>query len=121
MENIESESDNELSFEILENWKTRLAEDQGFIASGPPNPDRPPQPIFPLGLGVEPQEGFGEVQTPLIVPRSKRGQIKLGDPIFFRPAKAGEIAERFTEYCLLSQDRIVNQVPTYRGMNQCFH
>ncbi len=93
----------------------------GFIASGPPNPDRPPQPIFPLGLGVEPQEGFGEVQTPLIVPRSKRGQIKLGDPIFFRPAKAGEIAERFTEYCLLSQDRIVNQVPTYRGMNQCFH
>ena len=35
MENIESESDNELSFEILENWKTRLAEDQGFIASGP--------------------------------------------------------------------------------------
>lgn len=92
----------------------------GFIASGTPGADRSPLPIFPAGLRVDPREGFGEVQTPLIVPSELRGRIQIGDPVFFRPAKAGEIAERFATYCLMKAGQIIDQVPTYRGLGQCF-
>lgn len=93
----------------------------GFIASGVVGPDRSPVAIFPPGLQADPREGFGEVQTPLVVPPTLQGRISLGDPIFFRPAKAGEIAERFSTYQLLDGTRIVGEVPTYRGLGQCFH
>ena len=93
----------------------------GFIASGAPGPDRSPVPILPPGLRPDPNEGFGEVQTPLIVPAELQGQIQIGDPIFFRPAKAGEIAERFATYYLVEFGRIVDEVPTYRGLGKCFH
>lgn len=93
----------------------------GFIASGASGPDRSPVPILPPGLRPDPNEGFGEVQTPLIVPAELQGKIHIGDPIFFRPAKAGEIAERFTTYYLVESGRIVDEVPTYRGLGKCFH
>ena len=93
----------------------------GFIASGACGADRAPVPFLPEGLTVEPGEGFGEVQTPLLVPPDLRGKLQIGDPIFFRPAKAGEIAERFEEYLLLDEGRIVSRAKTYRGYGQCFH
>jgi D-serine deaminase-like pyridoxal phosphate-dependent protein len=64
-------------------------------------------------------EGFGEVQTPVQVP--SKVEINLGDPLFFRPAKAGEIAERFNEYVLIRNNQIVERVPTYRGLGHCFY
>ena len=75
----------------------------GFIASGPTEADKAPVPFLPEGLKPTRGEGFGEVQTPLLVPPALRGKLQPGDPVFFRPAKAGEIAERFQEY-LLVQD-----------------
>jgi D-serine deaminase-like pyridoxal phosphate-dependent protein len=93
----------------------------GFIASGATGRDRSPIPILPAGLRIEPLEGFGEVQTPLIIPPELQNQLAIGDPIFFRPAKAGEIAERFAQYYLMEDGKIVDQVPTYRGLDQCFH
>lgn len=97
----------------------------GFIASGPCGADRAPVPFLPEDLperlAVEPGEGFGEVQTPLTVPPDLRGALQIGDPVFFRPAKAGEIAERFDEYLLLKDNRIVARAKTYRGYGQCFH
>jgi len=44
------------------------------------------------------------VQTPLkdtlgLCPN----HIQIGDPVFFRPAKAGEVAERFSEYILIGE------------------
>ncbi|MEM7314714.1 MAG: alanine racemase [Planctomycetota bacterium] len=93
----------------------------GFIASGSPGADRQPTIYQPEGLSVDSREGYGEVQTPLIVPRHLQGKIHVGDPIFFRPAKAGEIAERFDEYILFRGDKIVDRVPTYRGLSRCFY
>jgi D-serine deaminase-like pyridoxal phosphate-dependent protein len=93
----------------------------GFIASGTPGSDRWPSPFLPPGLRVDPREGCGEVQTPLIVPRAWQGGLNIGDPVFFRPAKAGEIAEHFGEYLLLQGGRIVDRMKTYRGMGFCFH
>ena len=93
----------------------------GFIASGPCAPDRAPVPFLPEGLVAEGGEGFGEVQTPLVVPANLRGELKIGDPLFFRPAKAGEIAERFEEYLLMDDSKIVARAKTYRGCGKCFH
>jgi D-serine deaminase-like pyridoxal phosphate-dependent protein len=93
----------------------------GFIASGETGPDKAPLPFLPEGLKPIATEGFGEVQTPLRVPHDLWGSLKIGDPIFFRPAKAGEIAERFSHYMLIRGDRIVETVPTYRGLGKCFY
>jgi len=90
----------------------------GFIASGEISPDKQPAPFLPAGIKTIKSEGFGEVQTPLKVPPGP--DLKPGDPIFFRPAKAGEIAERFSRYLLKRGDQIVETVETYRGRGHCF-
>ena len=90
----------------------------GLIASGAPGADRLPLPALPAGLTLLPLEGAGEVQTPLRVPRGVL--VALGAPVFFRPAKAGEPAERFADYALVRGDKQVGRARTYRGMGQCF-
>ena len=81
----------------------------GWIASGAAGADRLPLPCWPPGAALLPAEGAGEVQTPV------RGvDLALGSPVWFRPAKSGELAEHFREYLLVRGDRIVERVPTYR-------
>ena len=77
-----------------------------------------PSPYLPAGLRLDRQEGAGEVQTPLLGPAA-RG-LSVGDRVYFRHAKAGELCERFLTLHLLAGDRIVDQVPTYRGEGRCF-
>jgi D-serine deaminase-like pyridoxal phosphate-dependent protein len=90
----------------------------GYIASGPPGRDRLPAPYLPQGAELLALEGAGEVQTP--VRYTGPEVLTLGDPVFFRHAKAGELCERFNTLLLLHDGRIVNEVPTYRGEGQCF-
>jgi D-serine deaminase-like pyridoxal phosphate-dependent protein len=90
----------------------------GFVASGAAGKDRLPLPVLPAGLGLLPLEGAGEVQTPLSVPEEVT--LRVGDPVFFRHAKAGELAEHVREYILVEKDRVVGRVPTYRGLGVCF-
>jgi D-serine deaminase-like pyridoxal phosphate-dependent protein len=88
----------------------------GYVASGEAGRDRLPIPALPVGLSLIGLEGAGEVQTPLRGARS----ISIGDPIFFRHAKAGELAEHFNEYLLVRGDRVVERAPTYRGEGYAF-
>jgi len=90
----------------------------GFAASGPPGADRAPLPWLPAGLRLTAFEGAGEVQTPLRVPAGVT--LRPGDPVFFRHAKAGELAEHFTEYLLVRGERIEARAPTYRGEGRSF-
>ena len=90
----------------------------GYIASGPAGRDRLPLPWLPRGLSLLPYEGAGEVQTPLAQQPGVR--LKVGDPVFFRHAKAGELAERFSEYLLLEGDGVSARLPTYRGLGRCY-
>lgn len=90
----------------------------GYIASGEVGLDRQPLPALPAGLRLVGFEGAGEVQTPLVVPSGVA--LALGDPVFFRHAKAGELAEHFHEYLLVRGDAIEERAPTYRGMGRCF-
>jgi D-serine deaminase-like pyridoxal phosphate-dependent protein len=86
----------------------------GYVASGEAGPSRLPRPAWPEGLALVLHEGAGEVQTPLRVPKGV--ELEIGDPVFFRHAKAGELAEHFGEYLLLGGDEIVGRAKTYRGL-----
>ena len=90
----------------------------GWTASGQAGADKLPLPWLPAGISLSTSEGAGEVQTPLRMPRGLN--LALGDPVFFRPAKAGEPAEHTREYLLVRGDRIVDRAPTYRGDGGCF-
>jgi D-serine deaminase-like pyridoxal phosphate-dependent protein len=90
----------------------------GYLASGPGGKDRMPSPYLPEGLRLDPIEGTGEVQTPL---RGKAAdRLRVGDRVYFRHAKAGELCERFDRLYLVRGERIVDEVPTYRGEGKTF-
>ncbi len=85
----------------------------GYLASGPAGRDRAPRPVWPSGLKLFGQEGAGEVQTPL---RGRAARdLDLGDLVWFRHAKAGEVTERFEQVLLVRDGEVVESVPTYRG------
>lgn len=90
----------------------------GYVASGPPGEDRLPIPALPRGLSLLPLEGAGEVQTPLRAPGTSG--LRPGDPVFFRHAKAGELAEHFPEYLFVRGDTVVGRAKTYRGFGHSF-
>ena len=87
----------------------------GYPASGPAGRDRLPRPAHPPGLRLDRQEGAGEVQTPL-----HGNGLRIGDRVWFRHAKAGELCERFEVLHLVAGGRRVATVPTYRGEGRCF-
>lgn len=90
----------------------------GYVASGSAGASRLPVPALPPGLRLLALEGAGEVQTP--VELGPGVELALGDPVFFRHAKAGELAEHFTEYLCVRGSRVEARAPTYRGLGQCF-
>ena len=108
----------------------------GYVASGPGTPDRLPTPFRPAGLRLSRIEGAGEVQTPVL--GDAADNLRIGDRVWLRHAKGGELAERLTEYHLIGQGDWgagsppdaggsrgvdppgVHSVPTYRGEGQCF-
>ncbi|MBO8199801.1 amino acid deaminase/aldolase [Streptomyces smyrnaeus] len=90
----------------------------GYPASGAAGPDRLPEPWLPTGLRYAPQEGPGEVQTPLL--GRPADDLLIGDKVWFRHAKAGELCERFDTLHLVEGDRVTASVPTYRGEGMTF-
>lgn len=91
----------------------------GYVASGTGTRDRLPGPFWPKGLRLTRTEGAGEVQTPV------RGQaadrLKIGDRVWMRHAKGGELAERFPQYHVIEPGASeARPVPTYRGEGQSF-
>lgn len=91
----------------------------GYVASGPAQRNRLPQPYLPDGLRLLAAEGAGEVQTP--VAGRAADELRVGDRVWLRHAKAGELAERFNTYHVLAGDELTGTVPTYRGEGRCFH
>ena len=95
----------------------------GWVASGPPGPDRLPLPVWPPELSYVSTEAAGEVQTPL------RGNgtagLTIGDHVWFRHTKSGEVCERATEVAVIERDAdavatVADVLPTYRGEGRCF-
>ena len=90
----------------------------GWIASGPPGPDRSPRPVHPAGLRLLGTEGVGEVQTPLRGPGA--AGLGIGDRVWFRHAKAGEVCEHVGVLHTVAGDRLTGAVETYRGEGRAF-
>jgi D-serine deaminase-like pyridoxal phosphate-dependent protein len=90
----------------------------GYSASGSPGQNRLPQPYLPCGLRYDSDEGAGEVQTPLLGQAAE--DLRIGDRVWFRHAKAGELCERFASLHLIDGDKVVDEVPTYRGEGRTF-
>lgn len=90
----------------------------GYLASGSGDAGRLPTPWLPPGLKLDPEEGAGEVQTPLLGPAA--AGLSVGDRAYFRHAKAGELCERFASLHLIEAGAIVDEVPTYRGEGKTF-
>ncbi|MBY4129158.1 alanine racemase [Rhodococcus fascians] len=97
----------------------------GYIASGPASGSRSPRPVawskkaagvVTSGLKLLRNEGAGEVQTPV----SGAEEVQIGDRVWFRHAKAGELCERFDTLHLVHADGSVEAVPTYRGEGMAF-
>jgi len=90
----------------------------GYLASGPANPGRLPVPWLPEGLDFSPEEGAGEVQTPLA--GDAADSLSIGDNVYLRHAKSGELCERFDSLLLIEGNEIVDEFPTYRGEGRTF-
>lgn len=90
----------------------------GYIASGAIGKDKAPLPYLPEGCQLLPLEGAGEVQTPIRY--QGKESLNIGDPIFLRHSKAGELCERFVELIAVQNGKLVDRLPTYRGCGQCF-
>jgi D-serine deaminase-like pyridoxal phosphate-dependent protein len=90
----------------------------GYLASGSGDGARLPSPWLPEGLRLDAEEGAGEVQTPLL--GSAAARLAIGDRVYFRHAKAGELCERFDVLHLVEGDSVVDVVPTYRGDGKTF-
>ncbi|MDN5757770.1 MAG: amino acid deaminase/aldolase, partial [Tomitella sp.] len=88
----------------------------GYIASGVPGPDRVPTPALPEGLAFDGDEGAGEVQSPLHGARD----LSIGDRVWLRHAKSGELLEHFNEIHLVRGGEVHKVTRTYRGEGQCF-
>ena len=76
------------------------------------------RPTSPAGLAWLPTEGTGEVQTPLRGPGT--ASLRVGDRVWFRHAKSGEICEHVNELHTLDGDRLTGAWATYRGEGKAF-
>jgi D-serine deaminase-like pyridoxal phosphate-dependent protein len=88
----------------------------GYVASGGIAKEKAPSPYLPEGMQLTSNEMAGEVQTPI----QFKGDLKIGDPVFFRHSKAGELCEHFQELTLIKDGKIWGKSKTYRGEGNCF-
>jgi D-serine deaminase-like pyridoxal phosphate-dependent protein len=90
----------------------------GWAASGAAGLDRLPQPVWPAGLKLTAREGAGEVQTPVTGAAAR--SLRIGDRVWFRHTKAGELSEHVNEFHVIDGDRITGSIATYRGEGKAF-
>ncbi|QYF72164.1 alanine racemase [Cryobacterium sp. PAMC25264] len=90
----------------------------GWIASGPPGADRTPRLVWPEGLSLVPREMAGEVQSP--VTGSAAGRLRVGDRVWLRHTKSGELSEHINEFALVDNGMVIDMLPTYRGEGKAF-
>lgn len=99
--------------------KTATCHSGGYIASGAVGKDKWPVIHHPKNVSYLADEGCGEVQTP--VKLQHKDQLSIGDNVWFRHAKAGELCEHFNELHVFRNNKLIDTFATYRGQGKCFH
>ncbi len=90
----------------------------GYVASGAVGIEKIPIPYLPESCKLLKNEMAGEVQTPIFY--DGKPDLAIGDPIFLRHSKSGELCEHFNQLMLVSKGKLIKKIPTYRGENQSF-
>jgi hypothetical protein len=71
---------------------------------------------------MAPREMAGEVQTPLS--GAAAGPLRVGDRVWFRHTKSGELSEHVNEFVLVGEGpggaAVVGAAATYRGEGKAF-
>ena len=90
----------------------------GYVASGEPGWSRVPSPVG---------RALRLIRSARLRARCRRHCAgrppiawRIGDRVWMRGAKAGELLERFDHVHLVQQGRLVETVPSYRGEGQNF-
>ncbi|UZR98332.1 alanine racemase [Chondrinema litorale] len=92
----------------------------GFTASGGVEKTKAPILYLPEGGKFDTNEGAGEVQTPVFFEQNNI-DLQIGDPIYLRHAKAGELCERFNEVLIIEGGKLKTEnLKTYRGLGLNF-
>ncbi|WP_168628100.1 MULTISPECIES: alanine racemase [unclassified Cryobacterium] len=109
-----------LALSVVRKPRSRIAtlHGGGWIASGPPGADRLPRVAWPRELRMLPREQAGEVQTP--VTGRDATSLRIGDRVWLRHTKAGELSEHVNTLHVIDGDRLVESIPTYRGEGKAF-
>lgn len=89
----------------------------GYVASGAPGIDRLPAFYEEGRFRYLSLEGAGEVQTPIV---DSKKALHIGETVYFRHAKAGELCERFPVFHAVRRGVHIGTYSTYRGDGQCF-
>jgi D-serine deaminase-like pyridoxal phosphate-dependent protein len=104
---------------------TEVAAGSGFYAPVPCDHFRSyrPRPAAMFALPVTrapgiPPVGVGDARR--VLPQAKSDRLGLGDRVYFRPLRAGELCERFDRLLLVTGTTIRDEVPTYRGEGRAF-
>ena len=81
---------------------------------------RPPAPAVHAGRGSRstPTRPRARSRRPLVGAAAKK--LRVGDRVYMRHAKAGELCERFDSLYLVEGDSVADEVPTYRGEGLTF-
>ena len=70
------------------------------------------------GSGRDGFEAAGDAQRAL--PSTGAGPLEIGQRVYFRDLRAGELCERFDRLYLVTGTTIRDEVPTYRGERKSF-
>ncbi|MEN3041016.1 MAG: alanine racemase [Bacteroidia bacterium] len=87
----------------------------GYIASGAIGPEKLPRPWLPPTARFLSHEGAGEIQTPVYIPNPPPF-LRVGAPLYFRHAKAGELTQRFPQLHIIQGENLVERALTYGSL-----
>jgi D-serine deaminase-like pyridoxal phosphate-dependent protein len=82
-----------------------------------------PRPAAMFTLPVTRSSGIGvDVQgAERALPQTRPDRIRIGERVYFRDLRAGELCERFDRLFLVTGTTIRDEVPTYRGEGKAFN
>ena len=81
-----------------------------------------PRPAAMFALPVTRSTGIA-IEAPgaeLALPQGRSDPLRIGDRIYFRDLRAGDLCERFDRLFLVTGSTIRDEVPTYRGEGKTF-
>jgi D-serine deaminase-like pyridoxal phosphate-dependent protein len=104
---------------------TEVAAGSGFYAPLPFDHYRAfsPRPAAMFALPVQREADIGSIEVvhaQRALPSPRGDRPRLGDRVYFRDLKAGELCERFDRLYLVTGTTIRDEVPTYRGEGKSF-